>query len=492
GYIRVNRRRGAIVFIQKSTTAKQEFIAAVEKKFQEGTGFPFTRVRRRETVAVLRGRTIRGSVEDRFCTRKEPAARLSAIRENLTEWVLGLDRPALLHFLAGYVDGDGTYAVSSSRLRLQVVVARKNVRMLEGLAVACLRLGIVPQISNNREHHLLQIAECVEEILQYTHRIKVQIPARYYASKCLAVNGLFQDIVEEVNFMGRVREGIKRNLLFGVDKLRRDVLPLCKGEKKGQVRALLDSPLRSYRAIRVGKPESTIVYNFEVDASEELDKNFVVFSSRLTPVLVSNSHAAVVARGMGKTCVVGAGEITVDAAAGKLSAKKLSAKEGDFISIDGTTGEVILGDLPTKPSEVLQVALEKSLAPEKAPVFRAFDRILSWADKRRRLGVRANADTPTDARVAVVFGAEGIGLCRTEHMFFEERRILAVREMILAETPEGRRAALEKILPMQREDFVGIFREMGERPVTIRLLDPPLHEFLPNEESALKKTAAEL
>jgi pyruvate,orthophosphate dikinase len=204
------------------------------------------------------------------------------------------------------------------------------------------------------------------------------------------------------------------------------------------------------------------------------------------------SHAAVVARGMGKTCVVGAGEISVDAAARRLSAKDLSASEGEFLSIDGTTGEVILGELPTRPAEVLQVALEKSLAPEKAPVFRAFDRILSWADTKRRLGVRANADTPTDARVAVVFGAQGIGLCRTEHMFFEEHRILAVREMILAETVEGRRAALEKILPMQREDFIGIFREMGERPVTIRLLDPPLHEFLPNEESALAKTAAEL
>ena len=206
----------------------------------------------------------------------------------------------------------------------------------------------------------------------------------------------------------------------------------------------------------------------------------------------ATSHAAVVARGMGKTCVVGAGQIVVDDKKGEIRGGKLSAKEGDYISIDGTTGEVILGELPTSPSEVLQVALEKSLAPENAPVFRAFDRILSWADKRRRLGVRANADTPTDARVAVVFGAQGIGLCRTEHMFFEEHRILAVREMILAETVEGRRAALEKILPMQREDFVGIFREMGDRPVTIRLLDPPLHEFLPNEDSALKKTAAEL
>jgi pyruvate,orthophosphate dikinase len=206
----------------------------------------------------------------------------------------------------------------------------------------------------------------------------------------------------------------------------------------------------------------------------------------------ATSHAAVVARGMGKTCVVGAGEIAVDEDAHRIRAKSLAAAEGDWISIDGTTGEVILGELPTRPSEVLQVALEKSLPPEKSATYRAFDRILKWADKRRRLGVRANADTPTDSRVAVVFGAQGIGLCRTEHMFFEESRILAVREMILAESPEERRAALEKILPMQREDFVGIFREMGNRPVTIRLLDPPLHEFLPNEDDAIAKTAAQL
>ena len=204
------------------------------------------------------------------------------------------------------------------------------------------------------------------------------------------------------------------------------------------------------------------------------------------------SHAAVVARGMGRTCIVGCGEITVDEERHEVRSRKLSAKEGDWLSIDGTSGEVMLGKIATRPSEVLQVALEKSLPPDKAPVYRAFEQILAWADKRRRLGVRANADTPTDARVAVVFGAQGIGLCRTEHMFFEEKRILAVREMILAETPEGRRKALAKILPMQREDFVGIFREMGDRPVTIRLLDPPLHEFLPNEESAIEKTAKEL
>jgi pyruvate,orthophosphate dikinase len=204
------------------------------------------------------------------------------------------------------------------------------------------------------------------------------------------------------------------------------------------------------------------------------------------------SHAAVVARGMGKTCVVGAGEITVDEAKRELRARDLSAKDGDFLSVDGTAGEVLLGKLPTQPSEILQVLIDGSLAPEKSLLVGAFTRLLERADRARRLGVRANADTPTDARVARLFGAQGIGLCRTEHMFFGENRIVAVRQMIVAESEGDRRTALAKLLPMQRDDFVGIFREMGERPVTIRLLDPPLHEFLPHEDDAVRETAHEL
>jgi len=204
------------------------------------------------------------------------------------------------------------------------------------------------------------------------------------------------------------------------------------------------------------------------------------------------SHAAVVARGMGKVCVVGAGELEVDLAKKEVRSRNLKAAEGDWMSIDGTAGEVILGQLPTQPSEVLQVVLEGKIPLAKSSVSQAFTRILSWADERRRLRIRANADTPHDARVARLFGAEGIGLCRTEHMFFDEKRIGAVREMILAETIEQRRAALAKILPMQRDDFVGIFREMGERPVTIRLLDPPLHEFLPHDDETMARTAADL
>src|SRR5437016_1623993 len=169
------------------------------------------------------------------------------------------------------------------------------------------------------------------------------------------------------------------------------------------------------------------------------------------------SHAAVVARGMGRPCVVGAGSLRVDYSRGELRAEGHEPlEEGDWISIDGTTGEVIRGKLPTKPSEILQVLVENTMKPAQSEVYRNFDRLLKWADEIRTLGVRTNADTPNDARVARLFGAAGIGLCRTEHMFFAEERIIRVREMILARNQEGRRRALEHILPFQKADFEGI------------------------------------
>jgi pyruvate,orthophosphate dikinase len=203
------------------------------------------------------------------------------------------------------------------------------------------------------------------------------------------------------------------------------------------------------------------------------------------------SHAAVVGRGMGKTCVVGCGEIVVDEDALEFRRGDLRVRQGDVISLDGETGEVFLGELPTRPSEVVQVLLEKSLTAESSPLFKYFDTILRWADDGRRLGVRANADTPADAATALSFGAEGVGLCRTEHMFFKPDRMPIVQDMILARDREARQRALDKLLPMQREDFAGIFRVMAGRPVTIRLLDPPLHEFLPKEKEIGKELAAE-
>ncbi|MDF2770948.1 MAG: pyruvate, phosphate dikinase [Geminicoccaceae bacterium] len=198
------------------------------------------------------------------------------------------------------------------------------------------------------------------------------------------------------------------------------------------------------------------------------------------------SHAAVVARGMGKCAIVGCKDIEIDTERRTFSVNGATVSEGDWITLDGATGRVFVGDLPTIPSEIVRVT-SGALAASSAPMYQSFSNVLAWADEVRRLRVRANPDTPRDARVARQFGAEGIGLCRTEHMFFEGDRITAMREMIVARDESGRRRALAKLLPMQRADFEGIFEAMRGFPVTIRLLDPPLHEFLPHggEESKL-------
>ena len=188
------------------------------------------------------------------------------------------------------------------------------------------------------------------------------------------------------------------------------------------------------------------------------------------------SHAAVVARGMGKPCIAGAGDVRIDAAAGTLSVRGTTVRAGEFVTLDGTTGEIMLGVVPT---------VQPELSGD-------FAELMAWADEFRTLGIRANAETPLDAAQARKFGAEGVGLCRTEHMFFDGDRIAAVREMILADDEKARRIALAKIQPMQRQDFVALFEIMAGLPVTIRLLDPPLHEFLPKTTADMEQVAKDV
>jgi len=185
------------------------------------------------------------------------------------------------------------------------------------------------------------------------------------------------------------------------------------------------------------------------------------------------SHAAVVARGMGTPCVCGAGAVKIDYANKTMMSGGVTLKEGDVITLDGATGEVMLGEVAT---------LKPDLSGD-------FSQLMEWADALRRLKIRTNAETPEEAETARGFGAEGIGLCRTEHMFFDPERIVSMREMILAETEKGRRAALAKLLPYQRQDFIDLFRIMKGLPVTIRLLDPPLHEFLPHGDAEIADVA---
>jgi len=202
------------------------------------------------------------------------------------------------------------------------------------------------------------------------------------------------------------------------------------------------------------------------------------------------SHAAVVARGMGKPCIVGASDLVVDEHAGEVRVGARVFREGDMLSIDGTSGEVIAGSLHPEPSEVLQFFLEGK--GERTDRVDSFEKLLTWADAARRMRVRANADTPEDARVARMLGAEGIGLCRTEHMFFDEKRISWMRQVIFALDGVERRKALDKLLPEQQSDFEGILEAMDGLPVTVRLLDPPLHEFLPRDAKTLGALAEQM
>jgi pyruvate,orthophosphate dikinase len=247
-------------------------------------------------------------------------------------------------------------------------------------------------------------------------------------------------------------------------------LPASPGAATGQI--VFDSETAEHWTTDLGRK----VILVRLETSPEDIGGMSVAQGILTARGGMTSHAAVVARGMGKCCVSGCSALKIAYDQKTFSIGSLTVKEGDFITLDGSSGEVIQGQVPT-------------IAPT---INKDFSELMKWVDEVRQLGVRTNADTPHDSKVARGFGAEGIGLCRTEHMFFEADRIDAVREMILADTQEARYRALEKILPMQKSDFQGIFREMKGLPVTIRLLDPPLHEFIPHKDEELHELAKKI
>jgi len=246
-------------------------------------------------------------------------------------------------------------------------------------------------------------------------------------------------------------------------------LPASPGAVSGEVVFSADEAVIVHQA---GRP----VILVRIETSPEDIHGMQVAEGILTARGGMTSHAAVVARGMGKCCVAGCGALEIDYSGGALKVGDRVIRRGEYITLDGTSGEVMAGRVPTVKAEMSE----------------QFRKFMKWADQERDLGVRANADTPGDARMAIEFGAEGIGLCRTEHMFFGPGRIDAVREMILAENSEQRARALDKIIPIQREDFIGILREMAGKPVTIRLLDPPLHEFLPKDDEEIGKLAVDM
>jgi len=291
----------------------------------------------------------------------------------------------------------------------------------------------------------------------------------------MAVEMADEGLVDEPTALGRVDPATLDHLLhptFDPDAERTVLatgLPASPGAVSGRI--VFDAETAEEWAAR----DETVVLVRRETSPEDIGGMYAA-KGILTALGGMTSHAAVVARGMGTCCVAGCGAAQIDAGANTLMIGTTTLCEGDWISLDGSSGEVMLGQVRTR-----------------APVLEeSFHLLMAMADRHRRLGVRTNADTPHDARVAREFGAQGIGLCRTEHMFFEETRIRNMRHMILAESRQARERALAELLPAQREDFIGIFRAMDGLPVTIRLLDPPLHEFLPHEEDARREIASDL
>ncbi len=258
-------------------------------------------------------------------------------------------------------------------------------------------------------------------------------------------------------------------------------LPASPGAASGQV---VFTAERAVEWAREGRP---VVLVRKETVPDDIHGMFVS-QGILTATGGMTSHAAVVGRQMGKPSVVGAGGLQIDEDTARLRVAGQTVAEGEWVSFDGLTGEVKVGRVETQPSEIVQV-ISGRLAPEASAIYQRFSRLLAWADEVRRLGVRANADLPDQAEIAYAFGARGIGLCRTEHMFFGESRIPIVQRMILADTEAERRRALEELLPLQREDFYGVFKAMRGTPVTIRTIDPPLHEFLPKREELMVELA---
>jgi pyruvate,orthophosphate dikinase len=270
---------------------------------------------------------------------------------------------------------------------------------------------------------------------------------------------------------------------------KKKVKAVAKGINAGPGAAAGRAAFSAEKAVEFAKSGPTVLVRPETnpDDIEGMDAAVGI----LTAIGGRTSHAAVVARGMGKPCIVGCSALKINEHEGTMVVDGQKLKEGDFVSIDGFTGEIFFGKIPTLASEVIRV-LKGEINPKDSDLFRVYKEFTGWSDQVRKLRVRANADIPRDASIARALGAEGIGLCRTEHMFFEGERLPIMQEMILADNVVDRKKALDKLMPFQKEDFKGLFKEMRGFGVTIRLIDPPLHEFLPKTEEAAQELSKKI
>jgi pyruvate,orthophosphate dikinase len=357
------------------------------------------------------------------------------------------------------------------------------------------QLDDIRHILEKHYKDMMDIEFTIQEEKLYMLQCRVGKRTGYAAVK-IAVDMVKEKLITEKDAVLRVEPEQLNQLLRPIfrtsdkqDAIKQGRL-LAKGLNAGPGAASGKVYFNSYDAVNAHARGEKIIL-VRIETSPEDIRGMNASEGILTSRGGMTSHAALVARQMGKVCVAGCGSLEIDYLLKtiKVEGKSHVVHEGEYLSIDGSTGEVLTGELTAHPSEILQVLIDKTMKPNQSKPYQYYSVFMKWVDKFRRMKIRTNADQPDQCENAIAFGAEGIGLCRTEHMFFGGDRIDAVREMILAYREEGRRKALEKLLPYQRLDFVEIFRVMKDRPVNIRLLDPPLHEFLPHTEVEVRKLA---
>ncbi|HDD72512.1 MAG TPA: phosphoenolpyruvate synthase, partial [Candidatus Aenigmarchaeota archaeon] len=320
GYIQVKRTKGRVIFTQRETDEKKDFINTVRGYFRE----IFSEDKRPQikySHSCINGRMIVGEATDFVCTKMKPALVFTNIIQNLVPWIANLDEKSCLSFIAGVIDGDGSFYNN----RINIYISKEN--LLQGVVVACLKLGIVPQVTRNRCIYNVQIVERTEDILLYTKRVKGTVRKKVLGTKLFAAKQILSDIIDDVNYKGRIKPYVRGNLLLDSRKIERYVLPLISNpEKREELKRVLGSCLRMHRVLKIKELGENEVFNLEVEAENEMDRNYVVFTRRYTPLLVSNSHAAIVSRELGVPCIIGTKNATE------------VLKNGQEITVDCSTG----------------------------------------------------------------------------------------------------------------------------------------------------------
>ncbi len=392
------------------------------------------------------------------------------------------------YFYGEYLmNAQGEDVVAGTRTPLPILKLKEQDAKLYG------QLDKIRRTLEKHYHDMMDVEFTIQQGKLYMLQCRVGKRTAFAAIK-IAVDMVVEKLISEKEALSRIEPDQLNQLLRPIFDLKEKETAvksgrlLAKGLNAGPGAATGRIVFNAVDA-EAWKNRGEKVILTRIETSPEDIKGMDASEGILTARGGMTSHAALVARQMGKVCVAGCDELNINYSKHTMTVKGKVLNEGDWISLDGSTGQVIEGKIQTKPSEVLQVLIEKTLDPKDAPVYQTFEKVMTWADKYRTLNIRTNADQPDQAANAISFGAEGIGLCRTEHMFFGEGKIGPMREMILADTVDQRKLALAKLLPLQRKDFAGIFEAMNGRPVTIRTIDPPLHEFVPHEEKEQRALA---